>query len=190
MDMIELSLGVKAYGSNTLSGVTAHEQLQTGLGRSPRRPNLAVKVNRNLPCCRVTPGKWYVHAHQVKIETDYDGKLWSRSLKTKRLISILRSVFGRAYFPRPNTRKPTTQPRRARVEPKKASIAQYTTPTTTTLPTPIPILPNNFSLPMQAPPPWANPAFYIGQTPYTGAYIWQCPKSSKARGKPCDTKKN
>ena len=103
----------------TLSGVTAHEQLQTEIGRSPRRHKLAVKVKRNLPCCRLTPDKWYVHAHQVKIETDHSGKLRLRRLKTKRLISILRSVFGRAYFPRLNSSKPKTQQRRTRVEPKK-----------------------------------------------------------------------
>ena len=148
----------------TLSGVTAHEQLQTELSRSPSRHKLAVKVKTNLPSCRLTPGKWYVHAHQVKIETVRGGILWSRRLKTKRLISILRSVFGRAYYPRPNTSRPKTQQRRSRAEPKKAFTPQYTKATTTFTHTAT--LPNNFTLPIQAPtPPWANPAYYIGQIP-------------------------
>ena len=150
--------------------MTAHEQLQTELGRSPRRHKLAVKVKRNLPSCRLTPGKWYVHAHQVKIETEHGGKLQSRRLKTKRLISVLRSVFGRAYFPRLKSSKLKTQQHRTRVEPKKTHIPLNTTATTTFQP--LTTLSNNFSLPMQAPtPPWANPAFYIGQTPYGGAML-------------------
>ena len=58
----------------TLNGVTIHNQLQTELGRSPRRHKLAVKIPRAEPSSRLLVGKWYIHVHQIKIASSIEGE--------------------------------------------------------------------------------------------------------------------
>ena len=58
----------------TLNGVTIHNQFQTELGRSPRRHTLVVKIPRAEPGSRLLAGKWYIHAHQIKIASSIQGE--------------------------------------------------------------------------------------------------------------------
>lgn len=53
---------------------TAHQQIERDLGLSPRRHKLAVKVQRNLPSCRLSAGKWYINVHQVRVEAQINGR--------------------------------------------------------------------------------------------------------------------
>ena len=154
----------------TCSGVTAHKQIEPELGLSPRQHKLAVKVKRNLPSCRLIAGKWYIHAHQVRIETQVNGRWVSRRLKTNHLISLLRSIFGRAYHPRSNT-SPSLQ-RHQRKSPRTElrtdnAEAQPKAAPTTYIPTST--LANNFPVPLHATQPWPNPAYLAGQLSYLPA---------------------
>ena len=152
---------------HTFSGVTAHQQLETERGLSPRRHKLAVKVRRNLPSCRLTAGKWYIHAHQVRVEAEINGRRMSGRLRTNRLVSLLQSIFGRSYHPRSRNFR---QPKRSRTPPQRIERPEHdsapTKPTATWIPTSP--LTNNYPLPLLAPPPYQNPVYYTGQLPYNG----------------------
>ena len=155
----------------TYSGVTAHEQTQTEIGLSPRKHKFAVKVKRNLPSCRLIVGKWYIHAHQVKIETRSTTKTGHRRLRTNRLVGLLRSIFGRAYSPRTYRESKAIQtknpPRVEQIIPQN----NITWPTAPTSYMPTSSLNNFFPLPMQAPPPFYNPPYYAGQPMYNGVQL-------------------
>ena len=164
---------------HTFSGVTAHHQLETELGLSPRRHKFAIKVKRNLPSCRLKANKWYVHAHQVRIETEINGRRESRRLQTNRLISILRSVFGHAYFPRshgrPSSNRHQANSSRTKFKPDVCNTTEMNT-TNTFVPTST--LTNNYPHPLLAPQPWLNPTYYTGQLPHSGMLTAPCNISS------------
>ena len=84
----------------TLNGVTIHKQLELETGRIPRRHKLAVRIIRNEPSSRLLKGKWYVHAHQIKIQLPTDSPNVWRKLHTAKLVRKLRSTFGACYHPR------------------------------------------------------------------------------------------
>ena len=157
----------------TLNGVTIHHQLQTELGRSPRRHKLAVKIPRAEPSSRLLAGKWYIHAHQVKIASCAQGDTKWLKLRTMRLVRILRKTFRANYNPRypasgqsaqfqirkNNTRK-RSQNHDARRKNKPSSweyikLRQPVAPSIKSL--------ANFPMPMQAPPQWLNPYNYANQ---------------------------
>ena len=74
-----------------MHGVTLHQQLAVETGKYPRRHKLAVKlINRVGPSSKLVVGKWYLHAHQVKI---YNQALGSRWLGTKKLVYKLKMTF-------------------------------------------------------------------------------------------------
>ena len=57
----------------TFSGVTTHLQTQPEMSLSPEVVNHAVKLKGNSSSCRLEAGKYYVHAHRVKINTRASG---------------------------------------------------------------------------------------------------------------------
>ena len=148
----------------TFFGVTTHFQKQSETGLSPRRHKLAVKVKRNSPSCRLEVGKWYIHAHQVKIYVQARGRNIPRRLRTNQLVNILKTVFGRAYSPRIKSRPPTQDTENHYPKPNRVSKKEQHK-TATPLYTPNAIFKSGNPLPLQAPPPWANPAYYTGQVP-------------------------
>ena len=97
-----------------------------------------------------------------------NGKPTSRRLSTKRLVSLLRSIFGRAYYSRTSNRSSSRYNQRKspragqRIEPK--NVQQ---PANTTF-MPISALNNNFPSPLQAPPQWLNPAYWNAQISCNG----------------------
>ena len=139
-----------------------------------------MRVKRNLPSCRLTIRKWYIHAHQVRIDTIKNGKSISRRLRTNRLVTLLRSTFGRAYYPRYNNRSSPhhhqSKALRTEQKPKPRKLQVHTA--TTFMPTST--LNKQFPLPIQAQPPWLNPAYYSGQLPYNG--LVQVPNNVLAPG--------
>ena len=80
----------------TLNGVTIHNQLQTELGRSPRRQKLAVKIPRAEPSSRLQESVLSTHtrsrlplAFKVKLSgSNFVPKGWLRSFG-KRLVQII-----------------------------------------------------------------------------------------------------
>ena len=80
-----------------MNGVTLHKQLMNETGNSSPRHKLSVNIKRSGPSCALEVGKWYIHAHQVKI---YNPELGTRWLGTRRLVNRLQKTFGNAYNPR------------------------------------------------------------------------------------------
>ena len=143
----------------TANGVTLHQQLALETGRIPRRHKLAVRVHRDAPSSTLMKGKFCIHAHQIKIQVGDNSLQDWRKLRTNQLISQLKYTFGSLYHPRtspdPQARKlPTDQiqhpGRSANLNPANPGLA-----------------PMCFPMPMQAPLPWVNPAYYNGQVPIT-----------------------
>ena len=85
-----------------MQGVTLHKQLALESHPYPRRQKLAVRIERSGPSSRLLTGKYYLHAHQVKI---YNPKLGTRWLGTGRLIRKLVAAFGSSYHPKQETKK-------------------------------------------------------------------------------------
>ena len=81
----------------TMNGVTLHQQLKAEPEKKIRRHKFSINIKRNGPNYGLETGKWYTHAHQVKI---YNLKIGSRWLGTKNLVRKLRTAFGSAYNPR------------------------------------------------------------------------------------------
>ena len=165
----------------TLNGVTLHHQLQTELGRSPRRHKLAVRIPRAGPSSRLLKDKWYIHVHQIKVATSGQGDTKWLKLRTRRLVKILRKTFGQNYHPRTsasrkyhgsaNSKKNYRPHSGDRNTAKQKSVStkknlkltrqkQNLTPTLTTYP-----------MPMQAPQPWLNPYYYLGQNQATNQNV-------------------
>ena len=157
----------------TLHGATIHQQIASETSLCPRRHKLAVKVKRNVPSCRLTVGNWYVHAHQVRINTrNDDNRIISRRLGTNRLAKLLRTIFGQAYHPRTKTRSyhridslPGSRINKELTrKPHEPAASTYL---------PIRTLTNYFPLPLQAPSPWPNQAYVNGQVPHVGLQATQ-----------------
>ena len=156
----------------TLNGVTIHHQLQPELGRSPRRQKLAVKIPRGEPSSRLHPGKWYLHAHQVKMASSIQGDSNWLKLRTKRLVKILRRTFRTNYHPRVlATGKRTQYMRNNRVRQRNANSANARKNKPSAWEYLKPMQPATFPknslanhpMPMQAPPQWLNP-HYLSQS--------------------------
>ena len=151
----------------TLNGVTIHHQLETELGKSPRRHKLAVKIPRAEPSSRLHAGKWYIHAHQVKIASGVQGDTEWLKLRTMRLVKILRKTFRSNYIPRSSSYSQSSQSQirnknnRHRLTKKQTpmknkphsweylKLKQPAAPATNSL--------ASYPMPMQAPPQWLNP---------------------------------
>ena len=153
--------------------MTIHKQLQTETGRSPRGHKLAVKIPRAEPSSRLLPGKWYIHAHQIKIASGVQGNNEWLKLRTRRLVRILRKTFRANYNPRsqasrqttlsdirknttrkrskyPNTERKNKLPPWEYLNSKQLVAASKKTRA-------------EHPLPMQAPEPWLNPYYYVNQ---------------------------
>ena len=137
----------------TLMGVTIHQQLQLEYGKAPRRHKLAVNIPRGEPSSRLEVGKWYVHAHQVKVGICVNAKVVWKKLRTNRLITLLRRTFGQNYHPRTSAwiQNCSTNIQHSRRGPRRSAAKD--------------IIPNKFPMPMKAPPPWKSPAWYRRQVP-------------------------
>ena len=150
----------------TLNGVTIHHQLQNELGRSPRRHKLAVKIPRGEPSSRLLAGKWYVHAHQVKIASHSQSHTEWLKLRTMRLVRILRKTFRANYNPRSSGWSSQSQIRKNSFRKRsskhawknKQSSWEYLKPKQPAASSARSLA--NFPLPMQAPPQWLNPNNY------------------------------
>ena len=109
----------------------------------------------------------------MRINTQNDGGVFSRRLGSNRLAKLLRTIFGRAYYPRTKVhshlRTDSPPAKRKWKEPTRKSHHE---PATSTY-LPITTLTNNFPLPLQAPHPWPNLTYFNGQVPYEGVHATQ-----------------
>ena len=159
----------------TFNGVTLHQQLQLETGRIPRRHKLAVRCPRNEPSSRLQKGRWYIHVHQIKIQSPSDNPRVWRKLNTTKLIRSLRSTFGPLYHPRNRQTRELPSYWKHKTEyngnvgmagegKTKEQVHKETNQpsnlNTTETPRPISTF---FPWPMQAPQPWVNPYYYTGK---------------------------
>ena len=160
----------------TLNGVTLHQQLEEETGLTPRRQKLAVRCQRDEPSSRLLKGRWYVHAHQIKIQLPSDNPNVWRKLQTAKLIRKLRSTFGPLYHPRIRRNKELPSYWKHKPESNGNVVNARGNKTRENVhksinlknlninDTPRPI-PTFFPWPMQAPQPWVNPSYYTGHVP-------------------------